>query len=106
MHTRAGRPDALAATKLCERNVFYMKKIAVIGAVLENPTEYQTRFNEVVSAHKHMIRGRMGLPLGEENIALISIAVTGTMDEINSLTGKLGKIPTVSAKATVSAKSI
>ncbi len=38
-------------------------KIAVIGAVMDHPTESQHRFNEVLSAYKHIIKGRMGFHL-------------------------------------------
>ncbi len=83
-----------------------MKKIALISAILENPSESQQKFNSIVSEHKELVRGRMGLPFDDYNIAVISITVMGTMDEINKLTGKLGKLPSVTVKTAVSQKQI
>jgi putative iron-only hydrogenase system regulator len=81
-----------------------MKRIAVISAVLESPEESQTLFNEIVSSFQHIIKGRMGIPFSEEHIAVISLTVSGTLDEINALTGTLGKLPNVSVKTAVSKK--
>ncbi|MGH4117445.1 TM1266 family iron-only hydrogenase system putative regulator [Clostridium sp.] len=77
-----------------------MKKIAVISAILENPEDCQQNFNMVVSEFKGMIRGRMGVPF-QEGITVISITVIGSLDEINSLTGKLGNINNVSVKTSI-----
>lgn len=81
-----------------------MKKVAVISAILEDPEGTQHKFNETVATFKGIIKGRMGIPIPEKGISLISIAVVGETDEINSLTGKLGKIDKVSVKTAMSKK--
>ncbi len=81
-----------------------MKKIAVISAILEGKNENHIKFNETVSEHRKIIRGRMGLPF--DDIAVISITVIATLDEINSFTGKLGKIPNVTVKTAISQKNV
>ncbi|MGL5352706.1 MAG: TM1266 family iron-only hydrogenase system putative regulator, partial [Clostridium sp.] len=68
-----------------------MRKIAVISAILEEPETCQQEFNDVVASFRGSIRGRMGIPF-EEGISVISITVIGDLDEINSLTGKLGNV--------------
>lgn len=83
-----------------------MKKIAVISAILEEPDKCQKEFNEVVSSFKGIIKGRMGIPFDEEGLAVICITVMAELDEINSLTGKLGKIEHVLVKTSVSKKEI
>ena len=83
-----------------------MKKIAVIGVILENPASCQRAFNDVVSAHQHMVKGRMGLPFAAEEMAVVSITVLGELDEINALTGKLGKIAHVTVKTAISGKDV
>ena len=83
-----------------------MKRIAVIGIVLENPALHQDQFNSIVSEFGDIISGRMGLPFKEQNMGVISLVVTAEMDKINSLTGKLGKIPGISVKAAVSKKEV
>lgn len=81
-------------------------KIAVIGAVLDHPSESQHRFNEILSTYKHIIKGRMGIPFETEDISIVAITVMGTMDDINSLTGKLGNIHGVTVKTSVTKKEL
>lgn len=83
-----------------------MKKIAVISAILEEPDKCQKQFNEVVSSFKGIIRGRMGIPFEDEGVSSVCIVVVGEMDVINSMTGKLGNIPHVLVKTSISKKEI
>jgi len=83
-----------------------MKRIAVIGAVLDDPKNTQELFNSIISEHSDIVKGRFGLPFDEQNIGIISVTVIADMDRINNLTGKLGKIPGVSVKTAVSKKEI
>ncbi len=82
-----------------------MRKIAVISAILEEPKECQEKFNNVVSNFRGSIKGRMGIPF-EEGISVISITVIGTLEEINSLTGKLGNIDGVTIKTAIAKREI
>ena len=82
-----------------------LRKIAVISAILEEPKECQEKFNSVVSSFKGSIKGRVGIPF-EEGISVISITVTGTLEEINSLTGKLGNIEGVVVKTAIAKREI
>lgn len=82
------------------------KRVAVISAILENPEKVQFEFNKIVSEYKEIIRGRMGIPFEEEDMSVISITVVGTLDEINSLTGKLGNLNNVVVKTSVSKKEL
>jgi putative iron-only hydrogenase system regulator len=79
-----------------------MIRIAVIGAVLERPRESQQQFNETVASFKGIIKGRMGIPFDAEDAAVIAITLQGELDEINALTGKLGRLPGVTVKTAVS----
>ncbi len=81
-------------------------RIGVLGIILENPEGIQNGFNTVVSDHKHLIKGRLGIPFREEGISVISLVVVGTMDEINSFTGKLGNIQGLTVKTSISKKEI
>ena len=74
------------------------EKIAVIGAVLDNPRETQNEFNDIVAEYRNLVRGRIGIPLLDKGISAIALIVIGSLDEINSLTGKLGKIDGVNVK--------
>ncbi len=83
-----------------------MKKIVVISIILENPNESQGMLNEIISNYKNVIKGRMGLPIENLGIGAVSLTTLGTMDQINSLTGKLGNLPNVTISTAVSKKNI
>ncbi|AYF53456.1 iron-only hydrogenase system regulator [Clostridium botulinum C] len=83
-----------------------MKKIAVISAILENPKEAQKEFNEIISNFKGIIKGRMGIPFEEEGISVICITVVAELNDINSLTGKLGNMKNVLVKTSIAKKEI
>ncbi len=82
------------------------KKVAVISAILEDAQGVQSRFNEIVSEFKEIVRGRTGIPFDQYGISVITIIVIGEMDEINGLTGKLGNLKNVSVKTSISKKSV
>lgn len=83
-----------------------MQKIAAISAILEKPKLAQQEFNTIVSSFKGIVKGRLGIPFEEEDIAIISLVVVGELNDINSLTGKLGNLPHVYVKTAVSKKEI
>lgn len=83
-----------------------MNRVAVISAIMEKPSETQEIFNSIISRYKHLVKGRMGLPLDEDDISVISIVVIGELNEINSLTGKLGKLNHIQVKTSISKKEL
>ncbi|WP_350345167.1 TM1266 family iron-only hydrogenase system putative regulator [Proteinivorax tanatarense] len=83
-----------------------MKKIAVISSILEEPQKCQEQFNRVVSNYGRIVRGRMGIPFNEQGISVVSITVVGSLNEINSFTGKLGSIDSVTVKTAISKKEV
>ena len=82
------------------------KRIAIIGAVLENPKDAQDKFNSIISEFKGIVKGRMGIPMPEAGVSIISITVVASLDEINTLTGRLGNIIDVTVKTSISKKEI
>jgi putative iron-only hydrogenase system regulator len=82
------------------------KKIAVISAILEDAQDIQGKFNEIIAEYKHVVRGRTGIPFDTYGISVVTIIVIGSVDEINSMTGKLGNLKNVSVKTSISKKTI
>lgn len=76
-------------------------KVAIIGIIVEEASSV-ARLNSLLHQYSSIIIGRMGLPYREKNISIISIAVDATADQISALSGKIGKLPGVSAKAAYS----
>ncbi|MBS7525717.1 iron-only hydrogenase system regulator [Fusibacter paucivorans] len=81
-------------------------KVGVISAILEDAQDVQGKFNEIVAAFKHIVKGRTGIPFDQYGMSVVTIIVIGTVDDINSLTGKLGNIKNVSVKTSISKKTI
>ena len=57
--------------------------------------------NPLISEYAGIILCRQGLPYQQRGVAVISLIVEGSMDSINALTGKLGRIEGVECKAVV-----
>lgn len=74
------------------------KRIALLGIIVRNGDAVE-RVNAALHEFGDHIVGRMGLPLRERGISAISLVLDARADAINALTGKLGAIPDVSAKA-------
>ncbi|NMA80286.1 MAG: iron-only hydrogenase system regulator [Clostridiales bacterium] len=83
-----------------------MMRIAVISAILEDPNSSQKEFNQVVSEYVDIVRGRMGIPFEDGEIGIVSIVVVGSLDEINSFTGRIGNINNVIVKTAISKKEV
>ena len=76
-------------------------RIAVIAIVVENLDAVE-ELNGLLHQYGGWIIGRMGLPYGEGNIIMISVAVDAPQDVISTLSGKIGKLSGVSAKTAYS----
>ncbi len=57
--------------------------------------------NSVISDNAEIVLARQGLPFQHRNVAVISLIVEGTVNEINTLSGKLGRIDHVEVKVAV-----
>ncbi len=79
------------------------KRVAVLGIIVENMAS-APKVNEVLHEYSEYIIGRMGIPYAEKQVSVISVVVDAPMDVINALSGKIGRIEGVSAKAACSAK--
>ena len=73
------------------------EKIAVV-AIIVNNFENTESVNELLSQYREHVIGRMGLPVKEKSISVISVVLRSTLEVINSLSGKLGMLSGVSCK--------
>lgn len=76
-------------------------RVAIIGIIVEKPDSVE-QLNAVLHQYGSYIIGRMGLPYREKNISIISIVVDAPMNVINSISGKLGMLDGITAKAVYS----
>lgn len=72
-------------------------RVAVIGIVVE---EYDSAdlLNEILHQYGPYIIGRMGIPYREKNINIISVAVDAPQNVISAMSGKIGRLPGVTAR--------
>ncbi len=73
-------------------------RVAVLGIMVSDSGAVST-VNSVLHEYGNHIVGRMGLPLRDRGVNAISIVLDAPCDVVNALTGKLGKIEGVAAKA-------
>lgn len=76
-------------------------KIGVIGIIIEGDRKISSAVNAILSEYGDVIMGRMGIPNLAENVYVISIAVKAPNEKISALTGRLGRLSGVKAKAAV-----
>ena len=76
-------------------------RVAVIAVIIENEDSV-AHVNALLHEARTYIIGRMGIPYRARGINLISLAVDAPQPVIAELSGKLGHLPGVSAKAAYS----
>ena len=76
-------------------------RIAVISIIVEKP-EATATLNDLLHQYGRYIIGRRGIPYRQRGISIISVAVEAPQDAISALSGKLGRMEGVSAKAAYS----
>ena len=76
-------------------------RIAVIGIIVENRESVEA-VNTILHQYSQYIIGRMGIPYEKRGISLISVAVDAPQDVISAMSGQIGNIEGVTAKAVYS----
>ncbi len=76
-------------------------RVAAISIILENP-QSAPMVNDILNQYNRYVVGRMGIPYKQRGLSIISIVIDAPQDVISTMSGKLGKLQGVSAKATYS----
>ena len=76
-------------------------RIAVVSIIVEDRSK-SAEVNAALSLFGDLVVGRMGIPYKEKNVNVICVVVDAPVEQINSLTGKLGMISGVKAKTITS----
>ena len=80
------------------------KRIGTI-TILVTDRSMSAQINPIISDYSDIILCRQGLPFQQRTVAVISLIVEGSVDRINALTGRLGRIVGVETKAVVTKAS-
>ena len=78
-------------------------RIALLGIIVEDGDAVE-KVNALLHSFAPFVVGRMGIPYQKKGVSVISIVLDAPAPAINSLTGKIGMIKGVSAKALYSNK--
>ena len=76
-------------------------RIAAISIIVSDP-EAVEELNAILHSCREYIIGRMGIPYHQRGVSIICLAVDAPMDVINGLTGRIGRLKGVNAKAACS----
>ncbi|MGI6212287.1 MAG: TM1266 family iron-only hydrogenase system putative regulator [Anaerovoracaceae bacterium] len=73
------------------------KRLGILGIFVED-LEQAEKVNAVLHEYRDIVVARMGIPYKERNLSVMSLILDGESDEVNAMTGKLGRIPNVSVR--------
>ena len=82
-----------------------MKRIASISIIVES-SDATERINRLLHEYSDIIIGRMGLPLREYSISIITLCILGDEGRVSALSGALGRVDDVSVKTSYAKKEI
>lgn len=72
-------------------------RVAVVAIIVRNP-DAVSDLNDLLHQYGGYIIGRMGVPYHQRGMNLISVAMDAPPDVISALSGKLGRLPGITAK--------
>ena len=76
-----------------------MNRIAIVSIIIENNDNLTIQqINSLLHDYQNIILGRMGLPDKTHGVNIICVAICANENEINALTGKLGRVKGIQAK--------
>ena len=73
-------------------------RIAAVSIIVEESASVEA-LNSILHEYAPWILGRMGIPYRDKGINIISLALDAPLDAINAMTGKIGRLKGVTAKA-------
>ena len=72
-------------------------RVAII-AIMVSDKESVSQINEILHQFSDAIIGRMGLPYRQKKINIISVVLDAPQDTVSTISGKIGKLPGVTAQ--------
>lgn len=72
-------------------------RVAVLAIIVKNGDSV-ARLNDLLHQYSQSIIGRMGVPYHTRGVSIISVAMDAPADVISALSGKIGRLPGITAK--------
>lgn len=76
-------------------------RVALLGIIAENK-DASEQINDILHNYQDYIVGRMGVPYRAKELFVISVIVDAPEDTISAISGKLGMVDGVTARAVYS----
>lgn len=77
------------------------KRIGTVSIIIYR-REIAGQVNEIISQYSDFILARQGLPLPDKGLNIITLIIETSSDNINALTGKIGRLKDVEVKSILS----
>lgn len=74
-------------------------RIAVLSIIVED-MEKTAELNQIIHEFSEYVVGRMGIPYREKGVNIISLVLDAPQNAISTLSGRIGRLPGVTSKAT------
>lgn len=78
-------------------------RIAAVSVIVEDPESVEA-LNSILHGYSAYVIGRMGIPYREKGVSVICLVLDAPTDTVNALTGKLGRLNGITARAVYSQK--
>ena len=72
-------------------------RVAVLAVIVREDAAV-TALNDLLHQYGSYIIGRMGVPYRQQGVNIIRVALDAPQDVISALSGKLGRLPGITAK--------
>lgn len=72
-------------------------RVAVLAIIVQEGSSV-AQLNDLLHRYGQHIIGRMGVPYHARGVNIISVAMDAPADEISALSGKIGRLPGITAK--------
>ncbi|MDD6878060.1 MAG: iron-only hydrogenase system regulator [Clostridiaceae bacterium] len=76
-------------------------RVATVGIIVENPDAVES-LNAILHEYGEYIVGRMGIPYRRRRVSVICIVADAPQEVLSALSGRIGRLPGVTAKTAYS----
>jgi putative iron-only hydrogenase system regulator len=77
------------------------KRMGVVSVIVGNRKQDAGMVNDIISRHGELVLARMGVPCRDRGVSVIALIIEATTNEVGSLTGQLGSLPSVRVKSSL-----
>ncbi|HNX58358.1 MAG TPA: iron-only hydrogenase system regulator [Spirochaetota bacterium] len=74
------------------------KRLGVVAILVTDRTSVP-KINTILSDYSELVLGRLGVPMRDKGVHVISLVVEGDTDRIGALTGKIGRLAGAEVKS-------